>query len=568
MRRRIRYVLLVVLLLLIGGWLIRTRLQGPAIKAGSYLLLDLKGTYSEGPPQDLLGSVLHRRDRTLIQLLTTIRMAQVDERIAGMIARVGQLEVGWAKIQDVRDALVEFKHAGKPLLALLEQEASASNKEYYLASIADRVYLSPNVTAPFNGLEAQFLFLGGVWDKLDIQMDVEKIGAYKTAGDMIANKTMTAAHREMANWLLDSLSRQFVDGIAQARGLDTGAVEAVINDCPVTPAEFQDAKLSNGIKYLEDLHGEIGGEETPLVRLDEYEHVAATSLGLDVGPKIGVVYGVGAIITGESGTGVNGDVLGSATAIEAINDAAEDTNVRAILFRVDSPGGSALASDLIWRATQEARKHKPVIVSMSDVAGSGGYYIAAGANRIVAQPGTLTGSIGVVLTRPNITGFLGNLGVNTQTLSRGKFADLDNVTTPLTPEGRQKLIAEMNLIYDVFVQRVASGRNLDAAAVDAIGRGRVWTGAQARDNGLVDELGGFRAGLQAAKAAAGIAATEEVQLVFYPRRKGLLERASELLNARLQAELPALVRSALRALPLPFESGAALTLMPERIDIR
>jgi protease IV len=419
-----------------------------------------------------------------------------------------------------------------------------------------------------NGLEARFLFLGGVWEKLDIQMDVEKIGAYKTYGDMIANKEMSAAQREMANWLLDSLNAQFVDGVAHARGLDKSEVEAAINDCPVSPAEFEAAKLSNGSKYLEDLHAEIGGDDTPLVRMDEYAHVSASSLGMDVGPKIGVVYAVGAITSGESGTGVEGDVLGAETAIKAINDAADDADVRAILLRVDSPGGSALASDLIWRATQEARKKKPVVVSMSDVAGSGGYYIAAGANRIVAQPATLTGSIGVVMARPNVAGFLARLGINTATVSRGKFADLDNLTTPLTPEGRQKLLSELDLIYKVFVARVASGRNLSAERVDDVGRGRVWTGAQARDLGLVDELGGLRTAVQATKVAAGIGAGEEVELVFYPRRKGVLERISELLTIQVRDELPQVLRQALRALPFQLDSNQVLTVMPAHVDIR
>jgi protease-4 len=567
MRRRTRYIILLVVMVIIGGLIVRARLRGPEIKPGSYLLLELRGDYTEGPPQDLLGSLLHRRERTLIDILSLIRKAQADERIRGMIVRVAPLEVGWAKAQDIRDALLEFKHAGKPLVALLEQEASSGNKEYYVASAAERIYLSPNVTAPLNGLQAQFLFLGGVWEKLDIEMDVEKIGAYKSFGDTIANKEMTPAHREMANWLLDSLSQQLVEGVAQARGLEPQMVQQIIDDCPVSPAEFQAARLSNGSKYLEDLQTELGGEDTPLVRVEEYGAVPASSLGLGVGPKIGMVYGVGAIVTGEGGTGVQGESMGSQTVSKALADAAADTDVKAILFRVDSPGGSALASDLVWRATQEARKKKPVVVSMSDVAGSGGYYISAGATQIVAQPATLTGSIGVVLARPNIEGFLARLGINTETISRGKFAGLDNVITPLSADARGKLVAEMNLIYDVFVERVASGRNLTKEQVDALGRGRVFTGAQARDFGLVDELGGLRTALQAAKKAAGIAPSEEVELVFYPRRKGLLERIGELLNARVRSALPAALQRTLRILPVPYESGSVLTLMPQGIDI-
>ena len=568
MRRLIRYVLILFVIVFVGSLIARRVLRAPAIKAGSYLLLEVGGTYSEGPPQDLIGSLLHRRERTLIDLLTMIREAQVDERIKGVIVRVTSLQIGWGKIQDIRDALLEFKKSSKPLLALLQAEASSSNKEYYLASTADRVYLSPSVTAPLNGLAASFIFLGGVWDKLDIQMDVEKIREYKTFGDMLANKEMTAAHREMANSLLDSLNTQFISGITQNRGLTADAVRALIDKCPVSPIDYEAARLSDGTRYLQDLHDEIGGEQTPLVEMKDYEQVDAESLGLGIGPKIGVVYAVGGIVTGESGTGIQGEMMGSETVSRAIKDAADDDAVRAIIFRVDSPGGSALASDLVWRATQQARKKKPLVVSMSDVAASGGYYVAAGGSRIIAQPGTLTGSIGVVFARANIKGLLARLGINTETITRGPFANLEDMTTPLTPEGRAKLVAEMDHIYDVFVDRVAAGRNLTAERVNDIGRGRVWTGAQAKDNGLVDELGGFIAATQAAKTAAGIDTKQEVELVYYPRRKSLLERISEALGGSKSADLPGAWQQVLRTVALPFEDGSLLTLMRESIEIR
>jgi protease-4 len=568
MRRRTRYLLLLVLLAIGAAFVLRGRITAPSIAEGSYLLLELRGSYAEGPPPDLLGSLLHRREQTLMEVLNVIRTARADDRIKGMVVRVGHLDVGWAKIQDLRDALIEFKHARKPVLGLLEQEAGSSNREYYLLSVADRVYLSPNTTAPFNGLSARFAFLGGVWEKLDIQLDVEKIGDYKTAGDMLANKEMTAAQREMANWLLDSLSGQLIGGVAEARDLSSETVAQVIESSPVSPAEYQEARLSNGSKHLQDLQAEIGGEDTPLVRMEDYTQVSPETVGLDRGPKVGVVYAVGSITTGESRTGFDGDVLGADTVAKALSDAAKDSDVRAVVVRIDSPGGSALASDLIWRATQETRKRKPVIVSMSDVAGSGGYYIAAGATRIVAQPATLTGSIGVVLARPNVAGLLARLGINTEIITRGKFAALDSFTTPLTADERAKLVAELNLIYDVFVERVARGRNLTPEQVDAIGRGRVWTGAQARDIGLVDELGGFRAALRAAKEVSGVDVNEEVELVFYPRRKSVMQRLSEILSTRARAELPPVLRQALEGLPLPFEAGAVLTLMPQRVDIR
>ncbi len=567
MRRRTRWILFLLFIIIVGIFVTRRALRGPAIAEGSYLVLDLDGEYAEAPPQDILGRLLRRRTPPLIDVLTMIREAQVDHRIKGVVARIGSLDVGWAKAQDIRDALLDYRKSGKPLLALLQQEMSGGNKEYYVASAADRVYLSPDVTAPLTGLLAQFFFLGGVWDKLDVQMDVEKVREYKTFGDMIAYKEMTPAHREMANSLLDSINGQFVSGLARARGLEAATVQALINGAPVAPPEYESAHLSDGTKYLEDLHDEIGGDQTPLVQTKDYAQVDPKSLGLDSGPKLAVVYATGPIATGESGRSIQGETMGADSVSQALKDAADDSEAKAIIFRIDSPGGSALASDLVWRATQEAVKKKPVVVSMSDVAGSGGYYIAAGASRIVAQPATLTGSIGVVLVRPNIRGFLARLGVTTETLNRGTFASLDDVTTPLSDEGRQKLIAEMDHIYRIFVDRVAAGRKLSADQVNEIGRGRVWTGAQARDNGLVDELGGFATAIDVAKKAANIPATQEVELVFYPQPKSLLERLGELLGAHARIDMPAAWQRALSALVPPFEPGSVLTMMQAAIDV-
>lgn len=567
MRRRTRYILIFLTLVVIAAVVARRALRGPAIPANSYLVLEVGGSYAEAPPQDILGRLLRRRAHTLIDLLGMIRQAGVDKRIKGVIVKISSLETGWAKAQDIRDAVLGLKKSGKPVLALLQQEA-ADNKAYYVATAADRIYLSPGVTMPVTGLMSQVLFLGGVWDKLDIQMEVEKIGEYKTVGDTIAYKEMTPAHREMLNSLLDSINNQFISGLAGARGIEPAAVSELIDRAPVSPGEVEAVHLSDGTKYLQDLHQELGGDQTPLVEIKDYAQVDPKSLGLDAGPRIGVVFAAGMITTGESGTSIQGETMGADTVAQALRDASEDPEVRAIVLRIDSPGGSALASDLVWRATQEARKTKPLVVSMSDVAGSGGYYIAAGANRIVAQPGTLTGSIGVVMARPDVRGLLARMGINTQSITRGKFADLDSMLSPLTPEGRQKLVRQIDDIYELFVSRVASGRKMAAERVKDIGRGRVWTGAQARENGLVDELGGFMAAIQAAKEAAGIEAAQEVELSYYPEPKTLFERISQLLGVRALDAIPASMLQPLRALIVPFQDGSLLTLMPEVFQVQ
>jgi len=567
MRKRRRYLLILVILVAVAVLVARRALRGPAIPANSYLVLDVGGSYSEAPSQELFWRLLRPQARTLIDLLGIIREAQVDKRLKGLIVKISSLEIGWAKTQDIRDALLQFKQSGKPLLALLQQEGGG-NKEYYLATAADRLYLSPSVTTPVTGLRSEFVFLGGLWDKVDIQMDVERIGEYKTAADAIAGKEMTPAHREMANALLDSLNAQFIDGIARGRRLTPDRITALIDQAPVAPADVETAKLSDGTKHLEDIHDELGVESTPFVPMRDYVKVSPRSLGLGQGPKIAVVYAAGMITSGESGASVPGETVGADTLSQALGDAADDADARAIILRIDSPGGSALASDLIWRATQQARAKKPLIVSMSDVAGSGGYYIAAGANRIVAQPATLTGSIGVLMARPNFRGLLERLGINTQTLSRGQFADLETLTEPLSAAGRQKLLAEIDHIYSVFVSRVASGRRMTAERVNEIGRGRVWTGMQAKKNGLIDELGGFRVAIEAAKAAAGIGVGQEVEIAYYPQPQGILERLGGFLTGHASAVLPPAWRKLLRRVLPPFREGSVLTLMPEVIEVR
>ena len=570
MKRRVRVFLVLLLVVLVVALLARNWLAGPLVAENSYLLLDIGGDYAEAAPADFVGRILAGREHTLLDLLTTLKKAGKDDRIKGIVVRVTRLDVGWGKAQEIRNALLSFKATGKHLVAYLQQEVASGNREYYVSSAADEVYLPPGGTAPLTGLMSQFYFLGGVWDKLDIHLDVEKIREYKTAGDMLVNKAMTAAHREMANSLLDSINGQLLRDVAYSRRLTPAAVQAVIDQCPIEPTAFARAGLSDGVKFLDEIREELLGPDGKFLKADDYESTIDSGFNLTSRPELAVIYAVGPIQTGEAAGGLSGQTVGSDTLVDAFRKAAADDNIRAIVFRIDSPGGSALASDLIWRATQQARAKKPVIVSMSDVAGSGGYYIAAGGNEIVAQPATLTGSIGVVLAKPNVSGFLGRLGVTTETLVRGKYARLDDITSSLTPDERAKVVGAMQHVYDLFVQRVAEGRKLSADRVNEIGRGRVWTGEQAKKNGLVDELGGFTRAIDVAKEAVGIPSEQEVQLVFYPKRKSLLERLGGYVEARSAVSLPAAWKHTASAVLIPFNfpDGDVLALMGERIEIR
>lgn len=570
-KRRWRRIVLLLLIAVAGWTLLQTWTKVPVIREGSVLFLDLQGEYAEGAPDRFFSAVLGGERFSLFEVVHVIRDARQDPRIKGLIVRLGHLETGWAKAQDIRDALLYFRSSRKPLAAYLEHEFTNSTLEYYVASAAPNVYVPPAVSAPITGLLAQVTFLGGLWEKLDVEMAVERIGAYKTAGDQLDRKTMSPQHREMSNWLLDSIYEQLVGGIADARGLERDAVRRLIDSAPMTADDLVRGGLADGQKYLAEIRRDLKAEGKKLLEADDY-HRAGGYVPADRSDRsIAVIYAVGPILRGESdGSAFGGSpTVGADTLAEAFDQAAQDDGVAAILFRIDSPGGSALASDLIWEATQRARKKKPVIVSMSDVAGSGGYYVAAGASRIFAQPGTITGSIGIVVSRPNIGGLLAKLGVTSETIGRGEMANLSSVTTSLRPAERERVLASMRTTYDLFVHRVAGGRGMTYDEVDAVGQGRVFTGAQAVERKLVDELGGFMAALEAAKKAAGIPPSRAVPLAFYPKPKPVFERLAELIGARTGVRLPRwLGQTRELLLPLEFPEGSLLTLMPMRIEVR
>lgn len=559
---------LLVLALIVGAllWFGRDRVAGPIINPDSHLLVELEGDFPEMPPAGVVERIVGGTGMSLFDLLNVLRDATEDERIKSVVLRVRDMGVGWGKAQDIREAIAQLREK-KSVVAYVEQEVTGGLLEYYVASAAEKIYLPPGASTPLTGLVAEFFFLGGVWEKLGIDPQVEKIREYKTAGDQLAFKEMTPYNREMSNALLDSIYAQATAGIATARGLTPDAVRALIDRAPMTAPELIEARLADGERFFDEIRSELVGPEGKFVQAKSYRNAGVPGVELGAG-KLAIIYANGAIVTGEGG-GFQDGVVGSETLAKAFRDATKDEAIKAIVFRLDSPGGSALASDLIWRATQNARAVKPVIVSMSDVAGSGGYYIAAGANRILAQPATLTGSIGVVTWKPNISGFLKQLGVSTDSLGRGKMSRIPSLLHTYSDAERQRVSATVNQIYRLFLSRVAAGRSMSEEAVNEVARGRVWTGEQATQKGLVDELGGFRAAVAAAKAAAGMATDQRHEVVFYPQEKDFSERLSELLESRVLASMPAWIRELREWMPLlDFPDGSVLTLMPERIVIR
>jgi protease IV len=541
--------------------------RGPQISSNSTLLLEVDGDLQENEPTGVLGQFLEP-PATVRSIVDSLRKAAVDTRVTSVIIRPTGTAALWGKVQEVRDAIIAFKRSKKPIVAYLEY---GGDQQYYLASACDKVFLMPTASLDLTGMASYELFLRGTLDKIGALPDAIHVGDYKTASNTFTEHTFTPAHREMAESLNTDLYEQVIAGIAESRQKTAADVRRLVDHGPYLPEDAVRAGLVDDLAYQDEIDDKVqlGRGRINTLRQHEYRNVALNSLGLNRGPRIALIYAVGLISTGASNRD-GGQVIGSDTMVEYIRKARADDSIRAIVLRIDSPGGSAIASDVIWREIMLTRDRKPVIASMSDVAASGGYYIAMPTHAIVAQPSTLTGSIGVVLIRFVIDGTLKKMGINMETVKQGRYADLFSPVRPFTPDERKRLGELMQATYDTFVEKAASGRNSTPERIDAVAQGRVWTGKQAKELGLVDELGGLDRALEIARERAKIAAGTEVELVVFPPKKSLLEVVADPLGRNdsggtLAALLGSPNARALEAVSAPlrlFRRGEPLALMP------
>ena len=496
------------------------------ISEGSTLVIELGGGYVEAAAASPLARLAGDRTRPFLGLLSMFRVAERDDRISTVVIRIQPLDVGWGKADEIREAIDRLQGQGKLTIAYLEIANFSSNRELYIASAADEVYVSPGSVVPLVGLAAEYLFLGGFWEKLGVDWDIAKAGRYKSAVELHSQRTMSEASREMADSLLDDTYRRFVEGIASGRGLTTADVVAAIDTGSVRSQRLEALGLIDGEIHLDQLlerHGKV-------VRDADYASVDPREVGFEAKGQIALVYGTGPVVQGEATASPfdMSPVFASETVGRAIVDAAENPEIAAIVLRIDSPGGSALASEVIWRSIERAKaKGKPVIASFSDVAASGGYYVAAAADAIVADPGTLTGSIGVFALRPAVGGLLEKLEIGIDSLTRGRHADFLLSSERMSPAAHARLQTSVLDTYQLFLTRVSDGRGLSLEEVDERGQGRVWTGDQAFEQGLVDELGGIYTAVRLAKVAAGLNAEDDVYLVPFPGQKTLGEQLLE-----------------------------------------
>ena len=407
------------------------------------------------------------------------------------------------------------------------------NKEYYIATAADKIYLPPSGDLFVNGFAAQAMFFRGSLDKLGVEPQFIKIGKYKNAPDQYTEKEMTDGQKEVTNAILDDYYNRVVTAIAESRKKSPEDVKAMIDNAPFNAKQAQAQGLIDEALYRDEVYEKLKNQlgykaedKLRTVSSSDYRDIPADSLGLNNGEKVAVIYASGAIGSGKSGNSpVGGQSVGSDTIVQALTEATEDATIKAIVLRVDSPGGSALASDVMWHAIEKAKEKKPVVVSMGDVAASGGYYIACNANKIIAEPSTVTGSIGVFMGKPILKGFYDWIGVNTQYTTRGKNAGLFREDQKWEGDELAKMTEQMNGIYfDNFVPKVAKGRNKTVEEVNAIGQGHVWTGFQAKQNGLIDEFGGLEKAIDVAKELAKLPADKDVKRIAYPKPVPFLEK--------------------------------------------
>ncbi|HKY30997.1 MAG TPA: signal peptide peptidase SppA [Candidatus Polarisedimenticolia bacterium] len=496
------------------------------VPAGTVVQITLAGDILE-EKEDSLQAMLFQGDAVLLRdIINAIDRARADDRVNGLMVVLKPFSMGLGKVQEIRDAVLAFRESGKWAAVYSDTigEFSGGNAMYYLATAFDEIYLAPPGDVNVYGLLSVTPFLRGTLDKLGIYPDFDSIGKYKNAKDIYTEKEMTAAHREATLAYLNDWHDQIAEGIAKGRSLDRDAVAGLINGGPYTGAEALQKGLVDKLAYydefLDALEERNGGELDPL-GYKEYMEKRGGSSGRS---RIAVITGTGIIVTGKSSAEPGGAVvMGSDTITRAFREAREDSGIKAIVFRVDSPGGSAVASDVIWRETQLARKDKPVVISMSDVAASGGYYVSAGSTRIVSQPGTITGSIGVVGGKMVTTGLYDWIGLNREAIGTADHSTYFYDGTKYTAEEKEIYWKFMNKIYDQFTGLVAQGRGMTREAVDAIGQGRVWTGRRAKELGLVDELGGMREAIRIAKKEAGIPEDETVRLVYLPQKRSFVQ---------------------------------------------
>lgn len=536
-------IIILVIFLFIGG-LIAGASSDKSVDVTPNSVLELKFNYpiAERSPNNPLSAlnflgVESEKVMGLNDILASIKKAKTDSNIKGIFLNESFMTSGEATTEEIRNALIDFKRSGKFVVAYSEIYTQGF---YYLASVADKVYINPKGIFDFKGFNSKITYLKGALDKLGIEAQIIKVGTYKSAVEPYFLTKMSDANRMQVNSYLGSLYDHFLSGISTSRKISKDSLQSIANDLKIRlPEDALKFKLVDGLKYKDEILDELksrAGIDTKsdlkTIELGDYSSATEPTDGDDkekTKNKIAIIYASGDIVGGEG----DDNTIGSERISKALRKARLDNHIKAVVFRINSPGGSSLASDVMWREVMLTKKVKPIIVSMGDVAASGGYYIACAADSIIAQPNTITGSIGIFAVIPNMQKFFNDkLGVTFDGVKTGKYADLGDLTRPLSPEEKAILQGQVNQGYSYFTKAVADGRHKTQDYINSIGQGRVWTGEQAVKIGLVDRLGNINDAIASAAKKANI---KNYNLVAYPEQKSFLNKFGLGVNAEIKA---------------------------------
>jgi protease IV len=524
-RRAIVIILVLVFLVVLMFWSASSK-SGLRIASNSVLVIDASGQIEEQRAPDFF-SAFNGTVPVLHDYLDAIDQARTDSHITGLVVRIAPLETGWGKLEEIRAHLLGFRDSGKPSICYLGYDG-IQNPEYYLASACKEIWLVPTAPVSIRGMMAEAVFFRGTLDKLKVVPEFYHIAEFKTATNTFTEKKFTPAHKEEVESLLHDLYLMYVAETSNARGMTDDQFDSILKRGPFSPSEAVQAKIVDRMAYwdqVQDYFKHRSGGWNP-ISLNQYRSTPTPpNFALD---KIAVIHATGLIVSGDSGTtAAGGSIMGGDSVASDIRKARQDSTIKAIVLRIDSGGGSVVASEVIRREVELAHEVKPVVVSMSDVAASGGYWIASPADKIIAEPNTITGSIGVLIGKMNVSGLFNLLGISTDYVATSDNATLFSAQQDFTPAQQTYIERSMHETYDQFLKGVAAGRKMSPDEVDKIGKGRVWSGRQAKLIGLVDELGGTDRAIEVAKHLAHIPSSNSIRIVRLPEEKTFFEQIFE-----------------------------------------
>lgn len=539
----------------------------PSVTGNSALVLSLRGDIPESAPVDInIPFLQSQTSPTVRDIWTSLHQAANDNRIKAVVLEPHGIIAGWGRLQEIRQDILEFERSGKPVYAFLE---SPGSREYYLASAASKVFLSPGDMLQVKGFLLEAMYFKDALDKLGVQFQVDHIGRYKDAGDIFTRTNMSPETREVFGQILDQLYGDFCASVAQGRHKSADDIKALVDVGPFTADQAKANGLIDQLAYGDEAYADLTRKAGvgKLTKVDIRTYFRAMP---GQGDRIAVLVGDGEIVQGDPANVFGGQTeIADRAFAKVIRQVRNDAGVKGVILRVNSPGGDSLASDIILHEMKLLSAAKPTVISMSDVAASGGYYISMTGDPVIAYPDTITGSIGVLYARPVLHDLFDKLGIQTDLLSRGKLAEMDSVTQPLSDAARQKLHESIEATYKLFVGKVATARKKAYDQIDPIAQGRVWMGSQARQNGLVDQLGGLDQAVATVRQKAHLPPTGDTNLVMFPPRRSLLEALTSSSPESLRdSAAESKIRQLLPALPSRvLLKGGMLRILPYELNI-